>query len=160
MISIIAALSENKVIGKDQALPWELPGDLKRFRRITKGHPVIMGRKSYEAIGKALPKRTNIVLTRNEDYELPDAKVFHKLKDAIGFALELDKEVFVIGGESIFRDALEQNLVDKMYLTHIHKDFEGDTFFPEFNNENWNIARKEENQENGIDYTFIDYVRS
>ncbi|MCA9381001.1 dihydrofolate reductase [Candidatus Dojkabacteria bacterium] len=140
MINIICAFAEkNRVIGNNQELQWSIPEDLKRFRKITSGHPVIMGRKSYEALGKALPGRTNFVLTRQSDYKLDDAEVVGSLEEAIVEAVELDEEVFIIGGGAVFEQALKGNLVNKMYLTIVKGEYEGDAFFPEFNKSKWKV---------------------
>ncbi len=162
MVSIIAAMTEkDRVIGKDQDLPWRLPEDLKRFKKLTINHPVIMGRKSYEAIGHALPKRDNIVLTRQEEYHLNDAKVFNTLEKAVNYAKEIDSEIFIIGGEEIFREALNQGIVDKMYLTIIKQDFDGDTFFPEIDESNWKISRDgEQESKNNILFEYVTYSKS
>lgn len=138
MVSIIAAVALNNVIGKDNDLIWHLPKDLKFFKETTKGAPVIMGRKNYESIPeqyRPLPGRQNIVITRQDDYQAPDCDVVNDLNEAIQVAK--GEEIFIIGGGQIYTMALEQNIVDRMYITHILDRFDGDTFFPEFNADEW-----------------------
>jgi len=142
-ISLIAAMSQNRVIGVGNRLPWNLPEDLKRFRTLTSGHVIVMGRKTYDSIGKPLPNRENRVITRQENYSLNGARVFATLEDALTApiqnipagpgkdapVLKFD-EIFVIGGGEIYKQALP--LADRIYLTVIDQDFEGDAFFPDF----------------------------
>lgn len=127
-VSLIVAMSQNRVIGYQNKLPWHLPEDLKRFKEITTGHTVIMGRKTFESIGRPLPGRKNIVLTRNPGYRAEGVVVFSGLTEALG-AVPAGEEVFILGGAEVFREALP--LADKIHLTLIHKEFQGDTFFPE-----------------------------
>jgi dihydrofolate reductase len=134
MISIIAALAANRVIGRNNDLPWRLPADLRHFRQLTTGHAVILGRRNYESIGKLLPNRTNIVITRQRDYTAPGCLVAHSLADALVMAGN-DPEIFVIGGAEIYAQALP--LADRLYLTHVEAEVPGDTFFPEFDIADW-----------------------
>lgn len=135
---LIAALTDNRVLGKDNQLIWRLPEDLKNFKRLTSGHSVIMGRKTFESLGKPLPNRTNIVITRNPDYQAEGCIVVESLAKAIAQAQEADAgQVFVIGGGEIYAQALP--LADVMYLTHVHTELEGDTFFPEFSTSDWKV---------------------
>ncbi len=127
-ISIIAAMAENRVIGRNNKMPWDLPSDRRRFHAMTRGHPIIMGRKTFESIGRPLSGRTNIVLTRREDYAVSGCTVVHDLKAAFSVCIGAD-EVFICGGEDIFRQTIA--LVDRIYLTVIHCSFIGDAFFPE-----------------------------
>lgn len=128
LISIIVAASENGAIGKDNQLLWRLPEDLKRFKRLTLGHPMIMGRKTFESIGKPLPGRTSIVITRQTDFHHEGVIVAHSLEDAIKKAFEEEnEETFIIGGGEIYRQAIA--LADKIYLTKVHTNIEGDTYF-------------------------------
>lgn len=127
-VSLIVAMSRNRVIGKNNQLPWRLPEDLKRFKELTMGHPIIMGRKTYESIGKPLPGRTNIVLTKDTAYQVGGIQVARSLEEALNFGGK-DEEKFVIGGSEVFKKAYP--LCDKIYLTLIDRDFDGDTFFPE-----------------------------
>jgi dihydrofolate reductase len=127
-LSVIVAVAENGVIGKDNALPWRLPEDLKHFKAITFGHPVVMGRKTFESIGRPLPGRLNLVVSRNPDYRPEGVTVAASLESAIQKA-GAAQEVFVIGGSALFKEALPK--ADRVYLTRIHRDFSGDVFFPE-----------------------------
>ncbi len=135
-ISIIAALTDNYVLGKDNKLIWHLPDDLKNFKRLTSGHPIIMGRKTFESLGKPLPNRTNIVITRNSDMHLTGCLVAHSLKEALQMAQNTGCEVvFVIGGGEIYHQTLP--LANVLYLTHVHTTLAGDAFFPQFAPEEW-----------------------
>lgn len=136
IISLVVAASENNVIGKNNELVWRLPNDMKFFKNTTWGMPVVMGRKTYESLGKALPGRTNIVITRNDSFTAADVTVAHNLKEAVEKAADTDaKEVFIIGGGEIYRQALPQ--AHKLFLTRVHANVEGDTFFPEFDLNEW-----------------------
>jgi dihydrofolate reductase len=128
IVSLIAAISENRVIGRDNALPWDFPEDRRKFRELTMGHPVLMGRKTFEAIGKPLPGRTTVVLTRNPDWRAEGCVVYRDLAAAIAEEGKKTDELFVCGGEEIFEAALP--LVRRIYLTVIHRSCDGDTFFP------------------------------
>jgi len=128
IISIIAAMAENRVIGRHNKMPWDLPSDRKRFHAITGGHPVILGRKTYESIGRPLSRRTNIVLTRSHAYSTPGCIIVHDLQSALDACGEA-KEAFICGGEEIFRETID--MVDRIYLTVIHHSIEGDAYFPE-----------------------------
>jgi len=132
-ISIIAAISKNRVLGKDNKLLWHLPEDLKRFKKLTLNHVVVMGRKTFESIGKALPNRINVVVTRNKSYKSSNNKVIvcHSFKKALQVGKKYEKkELFIIGGGQIYSQAI--NVADKIYLTIINRKFKGDVFFPEF----------------------------
>ena len=160
MISIITAISENRVIGKDNDLIWKISRDQKRFRDITKGHPVIMGRNTYKSIGKALPNRFNIVISRNQEYTLPDAAIAHTLEDALRIAKDSgigSEEIFIIGGAQVYTEGL--SFADKLYLTIVHKQAEGDTFFPAYEHLFKTVVYEETDEENGIKFTFKDLVR-
>jgi dihydrofolate reductase len=139
MISIIVAVAENNVIGKDNTLIWHLPADMKYFKEKTSGHCIITGRKNYESIPekfRPLPNRTNIVITRQKDYFAPGAIVVGSIEDAIEKAKETgDLEIFIIGGAEIYRQSI--HLADKLYITQIHNKFEGDAFFPEIDTTKW-----------------------
>ena len=129
LISIIAAMSLNRVIGKNNRIPWHIPGEQQRFKQITWSHTILMGRKTYESIGKALPGRTNIVITRQENYSAPGCIVAHSLEQALESCPPNETEAFIIGGEQIFRLALP--VVQRICLTTIQTELEGDAFFPE-----------------------------
>jgi dihydrofolate reductase len=156
IISIIAAMSLNRAIGFRGKIPWHIPGEQKRFKQITWGHAIIMGRTTYESIGKPLLGRTNIVITRQKNYKAPGCSVVNSLEAALKNCPSNEKEAFIIGGEQIFRLALP--LVDRIYLTIIQKEIIGDTFFPEFSS-----AEFKEIQSEYIDitlpYTFSIFER-
>lgn len=140
MLSLICALSENGVIGRNNALPWHLSEDLKYFKRATMGKCIIMGRKTFESIGRPLPGRTNIIVTRNRDYEVENARVVDSLAEAIELAeniafIDGSDEAFVIGGAELYKLAMP--VVDRMHLTLVHAEVDGDTWFPEFDAEEW-----------------------
>lgn len=156
-ISLIAAASENNVIGNHGTIPWNIPEDMKHFRTLTTGKPVIMGRKTYESIGHPLPKRPNIVITRQKRFTAEGCHVVASLDEALQIAdCKNAEEVFVIGGGEIYREALEK--ADRIYLTRVHATIEGDAFFPEFHPEHWNVVR-EERYEGDPAYTFLMYEK-
>jgi len=140
-ISIIVAYGDNRVIGADNKLLWHLSNDLKNFKKITLGHMIAMGRKTWESIGRALPGRTNAVISRNRDLKIQNVLVFHSLEEAVDFAEKKhEEELFIIGGEQIYRLALP--LADKIYLTRVHGAFKGDAYFPEIDPRQWNVISK------------------
>ena len=161
MISLIWAMDENRVIGYHNQLPWRLPEDLKFFKRVTMGHPIAMGRKTYDSIGKPLPGRENIVITRDENYDPEGCTVMHSIEEMLDYAAgNNSEEIFVIGGAEIFKEVLPE--ADKLYLTMIHHRFEGDTFFPVFDIEKWELESREiglKNEKNPYDYEFLIYKR-
>lgn len=153
-ISLIVAMGENRVIGADNRMPWHLPADLKRFRQITMGKPMLMGRKTYESIGRPLPGRKNIILTSNPDYHAPGCVVVHSLEQA--FQAADAEELMVIGGSALYRECLP--VAERLYLTQIHREFAGDTFFPEFDRAAWReVAREaiEADPDSGLSYSFL-----
>jgi len=159
IISFIAAMGKNRVIGKDNSLPWKLPADMRHFHDLTLGKPIIMGRKTYESIGKPLPNRTNIIITRDQNYNAEGCIVVHSIDEALK-ASEGNEEVMVIGGAQIYKEILPK--ANKMYLTIIDADFEGDAFFPEYNIEEWEETAYEEHErdaENQYDYRFLTMER-
>ncbi|MEI4802102.1 dihydrofolate reductase [Bacillus sp. NPDC077411] len=135
MISLLVAMDKNRLIGKDNQLPWHLPADLAYFKKVTMGHPIIMGRKTFESIGRPLPGRTNIILTRNQNYEMEGCEVIHSIDDVKKMDEQMNEELFVIGGAEIFKEVLP--FADRLYITQIEEVFEGDTFFPEINYNEW-----------------------
>ncbi len=162
MVSIIAAISKNNALGKENKLLWHLPTDFKFFKETTLGHPIIMGRKTFESLPKALPGRTNIVVTGDRNYEKEGAVVTHSLEEAIGKAKEYDSEIFICGGGQIYKEALEKNLVDKMYITEVDTEIDGDTFFPTFDKDAWEISKKEcrsKDERHSFDFCFVEYLR-
>ena len=160
-ISLIVAMTENRVIGLDGAMPWHLSDDLKYFKRVTMGAPIIMGRKTFDSIGRALPGRLNIVITRDTNYTAKGINVAHDLESAIEIASTdvtngFKEELFVIGGAQIYTLALAQ--ADRLYLTEIHQTFAGDTYFPEIKTGDWcEIQRDacEPETPNGLAYSFV-----
>jgi dihydrofolate reductase len=154
MINIIVAASLNNVIGKDNKLIWRQSADLKRFKELTTGKTVVMGRKTYDSIGKPLPNRRNIVITL-QDIEIPGCEVVHSLEDA----LKVDDEIFILGGGEIYQKSII--LANKIFLTRILTEIEGDTYFPQLGEE-WKEESKEDflkDEKNQFDYQFINYVR-
>lgn len=160
MISLIAAVAKNRAIGKDGQLLWHLPEDMRHFRETTRGKPVIMGRKTWESLPDAfrpLPGRHNIVISRNPAFEAPGATLVGSLTEAIQ-AAETIKEVFVIGGAEIYSQALP--LADRLYLTEVAGDFDGDAFFPPFSGNAWaEASRSVLKSASGIDFSFVVYQR-
>lgn len=140
-ISLIVAMSINRVIGIDNRLPWHLSADLKKFKAITMGSPILMGRKTYESIGRPLPGRINIVITRNPDYRLPGCLVFNDIDRALEGCSGHD-EIFVIGGATFYEAMLP--VADTLYLTEVRQIFDGDTFFPEIDSEHWFETHRED----------------
>jgi dihydrofolate reductase len=150
MITLIAACSENRVIGKDGTLIWHIPEDLKRFKKLTLGNPIVMGRKTYESIGKALPGRTNIILSRDKSLRIDGCLVYNKISDILEIFEK--NNIFVIGGGEIYKQFLDK--ADRIELTLIHKNFDGDTYFPEIGI-NWQVV---ESQKSTFEDTDIDYI--
>lgn len=138
VISLLVATDENNVIGKDNKLPWHLPNDLKYFKNLTWAMPIVMGRKTFESIGKALPGRKNIILTRNKDWKKDETITVEKFEDALEIAQkEGVKEIFIIGGAEVFTSAFD--MANRIYLTRIHHQFEGDVFFPAIDEHEWKL---------------------
>ena len=161
IISQIVAASLNNVIGKNNALPWKMPADMAYFKQITWGHHIVTGRKNYEAEGKALPGRVNIVLSRNSDFSIPDGIVVQRFDDAVAIAAQVDEEeLFVVGGAEIYRLAMP--FIDRIYLTRIHSVISGDTFYPEPDWNEWiEISRRShrKDEKNPFDFDFIIYEK-
>ena len=161
MLSIVVAKAKNNIIGKDNKLLWNLPEDLKHFKELTTGHTMIMGRKTFESLGRVLPNRKHIIFSQNPDFKVDDenVEVVHSLLQ-IQNLIEEKEEVFVIGGAMIYNFLMPY--VKKMYVTEIEKDFEGDTFFPIIDNETWKETSREKgirNEKNNLDYYFVTYER-
>ena len=160
-LSIIVAASQNNVIGNDGGMPWRLSNDLQRFKKLSLGKPIIMGRKTFDSIGKPLPGRTNIVVTRDKEWQSPGAVNVQSLDRAIELAGEIasstgEEEIFVIGGGEIYRQALDS--ADRIYLTRVQADIEGDTDFPELQGEDWRPSHEEHvpaDQKNSHPTTFV-----
>ena len=158
-LSLIVAMATNRTIGINNQMPWHLSADLKKFKKITMGQPIIMGRKTFESIGRPLPGRKNIIISHNPDYQQQGCLVFNDLDSALQICAESD-EVFVIGGATLYETTLAR--ADRLYITEIQQAFDGDTWFPEINHEQWReIAREEINDDNSVDfkYSFIVYER-
>jgi dihydrofolate reductase len=158
--SLIVAASENGVIGRDNAIPWHLPDDLAFFRQTTEGHPIIMGRKNHESIGKALPNRQNIVITRQKDYKAEGCDVVGSLEEALTMAKRDDTdEIFVIGGGEVYKQAL--SFADRVYLTRVHAEIEGDVFFPDLDDGWVEVARErhESDEKHAYAFTILTFDR-
>ena len=154
-ISLIAAMAENHVIGRNNQLPWRLPADLKRFKALTMGKPIVMGRKTWESLGRPLPGRTNIVITRDIGYQAEGCVVVHSIDQALEVAAGSD-EVMVIGGAKLYQQMLDR--ADRLYLTLVKSDVEGDTWFPEFDLTQWHEVQREahsRDDKNEFDYEFV-----
>jgi dihydrofolate reductase len=145
-ITLIAAMARNRTIGVDNHLPWRLPADLKRFMALTTGHAMVMGRRTFDSIGGPLPWRTTVVITRQPGYTHEGVLVAHSLEESLARAQEAGEaeEIFVAGGEEIFRLAFDHGLADRIQLTRIDQDFAGDTFFPEFDESQWRLVERED----------------
>ena len=157
LVTIIVAASENNVIGNNNKLIWHLSDDLKRFKNLTKDHDVIMGRRTFESMPRALPNRTNVIITRKENYIAENAIVTNSLESALKIASD-DAQPFIIGGGEIYNIAL--NVSDRIELTRVHHNFEGDTTFPEIDKEKWiesNRVEKKKDETHSYDFTFITY---
>ncbi|WP_374351586.1 type 3 dihydrofolate reductase [Chitinimonas sp.] len=156
MLSLIAALARNHTVGINNALPWHLPDDLKYFKATTTGKPIIMGRKTYDSIGRPLPGRHNIVVTRDANWQADGVTVVHSVADALAAAGDVP-EVFLIGGATLYREALP--LADRLYLTEIDADFEGDAHFPVWPREQFAEIQRETRQAADFAYSFVVYHR-
>lgn len=162
IVSLIVAMDETRAIGIDNELPWHLSQDLKHFKRITMGHHLIMGRKTYQSIGGILPGRTMIILTRNKGFQAEGCLIAHSFQEALHLAEERgEEEVFVIGGASVFEQALP--ISDRLYLTRVHTEVEADTYFPAFQREDWELVsetRYEADPDNQYPFTIKYFVRA
>lgn len=159
-ISIIVAMDDKRGIGKNNKLPWHIPEDLKRFRRLTSQHTIIMGRKTFESIlsytGKPLPNRINMVITRNPDFRAEGVSINTSLEEALSEAKENEQsEIFIIGGAQIFQQAVDMGVVDRIYLTKVEGDYNADTFFPEYSQFK-KIIHEEEGSEGEYKFRFVD----
>lgn len=161
MISFIVAMDENRVIGKNNELPWHLPEDLKYFKRVTMGHPIIMGRKTFESIGRPLPGRENIIITRNKEFQTDKCTVINSVEELLKYCHENpNEEYFVIGGAEIFKQLISH--VDHLYITFIHEHFDGDTYFPSIDMKEWELISKEQglqDEKNPYQYEFLIYKK-
>ncbi len=151
-VSVIVAMAANRAIGLDNQMPWHLSADLKKFKQITMGSPILMGRKTFESIGRPLPGRKNIIISRNADYQQQGCEVFNSIDAAFAACSQLD-EIFVIGGATFYQAVLER--ADLLYLTEIHKTFPADTYFPEFDLADWReIAREDIDNDPAVDFSY------
>ncbi len=161
MLKILVAFDENRVIGKNNTLIWHLPADLKRFKSLTTGHVIIMGRKTFESIGKPLPNRTTIVISRQADLQIDGAIIAHSVEEAILKAKSITREdIFIVGGAEIY--ALSLALADQILVTQLHDIFEGDAYFPEILAESWEVTEKERgitDEKNAYQFSYITYSR-
>ena len=159
MITIIAAVAQNNALGKNNDLLWHLPNDFKRFKTLTSGHYIIMGRKTFESFPKPLPNRTHVIITRNKDYAPENCIVVGNLADAIA-ACPKKEDIFVIGGGEIYLQAI--NLVDKLDITKVHENFEADVYFPEIDLNIWELSSEEhhhKDEKHQFDYSYLSYLR-
>ncbi|MGB0891772.1 MAG: dihydrofolate reductase [Flavobacteriaceae bacterium] len=161
MITLIAAVGKNNELGKDNDLIWHLPADLKRFKKVTSGHYILMGRNTFESIGKPLPNRTSVIITRNKNYFKDGCLIANSLEEAIGL-VDNNEDAFIIGGAQIYKQALENNLVDKLDITVVQESFEADVFFPEIDLDVWEEISREDfkpDEKNKYNYSFVSYKR-
>ena len=160
MITIVVAMGKNREIGKNNQLLWHLSKDLKHFKDLTSGHPIIMGRKTYESIGKPLPNRTNIVISKKDDWFEEGILILGSVKEAVKFAKKIDEEVFIIGGGNIYEQTID--LADKLEVTLVDAELEADTFFPKINEKIWRKIGEENHQKdekNEFDFCFQTFER-
>jgi dihydrofolate reductase len=160
-ISLIVAMASNRVIGLNNQMPWHLSADLKKFKKITMGSPILMGRKTYESIGRPLPGRTNIIVSRNLDYQQEGCLVFNDLNMAIKKACECAKEIFVIGGSDLYETMLP--IADAIYLTVINREFHGDAFFPDIDLNFWSEIEREDINDDpdaAFSYSFLKFEKT
>lgn len=162
-ISLICAMDEKRGIGKDNGIPWHISADFKHFKEVTTGHPIVMGRATYQSIGRPLPKRTNIVVTRDENFSVDEkyednVEIFHSLAEAIQYAQQVDdQEIFIIGGGQIYQQTIDQ--ADKLYLTIVEGDYQADTFFPEYDQFD-KVIQDEKHTQDGINFRFLTLVKN
>lgn len=158
-ITLVAAIASNNVIGKENSLPWNIPEDLKRFKQMTSGHTILMGRKTFDSIGRPLPNRQNIVMTKNENFEREGIKVINDFKEALELIRESNQDIFVIGGSKIYE--LFEPVANALAITRILKDFEGDAFFPDINWDLWQIEKEENffDEKSNIECKLIEYSK-
>lgn len=162
MITIIAAIGENYELGKNNDLIWHLPADLKRFKKVTTGHTIIMGRNTFESIGKPLPNRRSIIITRNKEYQQEGCVVVNSLEDAIQL-VKGEESAFIIGGAQIYKEAIQKEIVDQLDITLVHESFEADVYFPLIKAEKWSLVSKEDfssDEKNSFNYSFLNYSKT
>ena len=158
-ITLVAAIASNNVIGKENSLPWNIPEDLKRFKQMTSGHTILMGRKTFDSIGRPLPNRQNIVMTKDENFEREGIKVINDFDEALELIKESNEDIFVIGGSKIYE--LFEPVANSLAITRILKDFEGDAFFPDINWDLWQIEKEEKffDEKSNIECKLIEYSK-
>ncbi|SDS12581.1 dihydrofolate reductase [Gramella sp. MAR_2010_147] len=159
MLTMIAAAAENNALGKDNDLVWHLPDDFKRFKRFTSGHHIIMGRKTFESFPKLLPNRTHVIITRQKDYQPKDTIVVGSIEEAIKVS-KLDEQPFIIGGGEIYKLGMEMSR--KIELTRVHGEFEADTYFPEINEDEWELVKEQfhdKDEKHDYSFTYLTYER-
>jgi len=158
-ITLVAAIASNNVIGKENSLPWNIPEDLKRFKQMTSGHTILMGRKTFDSIGRPLPNRQNIVMTKDENFEQEGIKVINDFDEALELIKESNEDIFVIGGSKIYE--LFEPVANSLAITRILKDFEGDAFFPDINWDLWQIEKEEKffDEKSNIECKLIEYSK-
>ncbi|QYJ69442.1 dihydrofolate reductase [Flavobacterium litorale] len=155
IITLIAAAAENNALGKDNNLVWHLPNDFKRFKKLTTGHTIIMGRKTLESMNGPLPNRTNVVITRQKDYTYESCTIVHSLDEALAKCNQEEEEVFIIGGGEIYKQAIDK--ADKIELTRVHTTAEADTYFPEIDTKKWQLTNEEyhpKDEKHKLDFTY------
>ncbi|APG60319.1 dihydrofolate reductase [Christiangramia salexigens] len=160
MLTMIAAAAENNALGKDNDLVWHLPDDFKRFKRLTSGHHIIMGRKTFESFPKLLPDRTHVIITRKKDYNPDGCIVVNSLEEAVKVS-KLDDQPFIIGGGEIYKMGME--IADRIELTRVHGEFDADTYFPEIDENKWKVVKDqfhEKDEKHKFAFTYLTYERS
>ncbi|MEN8776797.1 MAG: dihydrofolate reductase [Polaribacter sp.] len=161
MITIIAAIAKNNALGKNNDLIWHLPADLKRFKKVTTGHHILMGRNTFESIGRPLPNRTTIIITKNENYVQEGCLIANSVEQAIKMAHE-DDQIFIIGGAQVYEYAMKHDFADALDITLVHHEFDADVFFPEIDSSIWKRVEREDfiaDEKNKFDYSFIRYKK-
>ena len=161
MITVIAAIAANNALGKDNDLIWHLPADLKRFKKVTTGHYILMGRNTFESIGRPLPNRTTIIITRNKNYFKEGCLIANSLEQAIEMAKSA-AQIFIIGGAQIYKETMAKEIAAQLDITLVHHNFEADVFFPEIDTKIWKEAAREDfkaDEKNDYDYSFVSYQK-
>jgi len=161
MITVIAAIAANNALGKDNDLIWHLPADLKRFKKVTTGHYILMGRNTFESIGRPLPNRTTIIITRNKSYFKEGCLIANSLEQAIEMAKSA-AQIFIIGGAQIYKETIAKDIAAQLDITLVHHSFEADVFFPEIDIKIWKEAAREDfkaDEKNDYDYSFVSYQK-
>lgn len=159
LLSIIVAMDKNRVIGKDNDLPWRLSADLQHFKKITMGKPIVMGRKTYDSIGRPLPGRENIILTRDSSFKAEGCTIMHSLDEIFEYC-EDQEEIMIMGGATLYEVTLK--LANKLYITEVHAEVEGDTWFPEIDFNNWTETSREDykaDEKNDFNFSFVQFER-